>query len=79
MEEISLEVIPIYKNEIFPTKNECFHFIDKKKNIPKAVILEHMIQQIIDIFYRCDCVVILEEGKVIEILVKEKSILTRCY
>ncbi|HIT38223.1 MAG TPA: hypothetical protein IAB59_07100 [Candidatus Onthousia faecipullorum] len=80
MEEITLDVIPIYKNEIFPTKNEYMHFVNKKEeSISKTKTLEHMIQQISDLFYECNCVIILEKGKVIEILVKEKSMLTRCY
>ena len=79
MEEITLDVIPIYKNEIFPTKNEYMHFVNKKEeSISKTKILEHMIDKIRDMFSECNCVIILEKEKVIEILVKEKSILTRC-
>lgn len=74
MEEITLDVIPIYKNEIFPTKNEYMHFVNKKeKSISKARILEHMIGQISDMFYECDCVIVLEKGKVIEIFNKAKG------
>ena len=74
MEEISLDVIPIYKNETFPTKNEWFHFTKKKEeSISKTTILEHMIQQIRNMFYECDCVIILEKGKVIEIFNKAKG------
>ena len=52
MEEITLDVIPIYKNEIFPTKNEYMHFVNKKEeSICKRKTLEHMIQQISDLFY----------------------------
>ena len=74
MEEITLDVIPINKNETFPTKNEWFHFVTKKeKNIPEVVILDRMIQQISNMFYECDCIIILEKGRVIEIFNKAKG------
>lgn len=73
-EEITLEVIPIYKNEIFPERKEFMRFVNKKeKSISKARILEHMIGQISDMFYECDCVIVLEKEKVIEILIKDTS------
>lgn len=74
MEEIILDVIPINKNETFPTKNEWFHFAKKKEeNIPEVAILDRMIQQISNMFYECDCIIILEKGKVTEIFNKAKG------
>lgn len=66
MNEIILDVIPVYKNEMYPTKDNIYHFKNASKN-SKDMIIKYMIMDISNIF-DCDCVIILEQGKVIEIL-----------
>lgn len=69
MIEILLDVIPVYKNEMYPTKDSIYHFKNKSK-VPKEVLIKYMIQEISHKFFDCDCVIILEKGKVIDILGK---------
>ena len=63
MNETILDVIPVYKNEMYPTKDSIYHFRNRSE-VPK----EYMIQEISNKFFDCDCVIILENGKVIDIL-----------
>ena len=68
-EEITLDIIPIYKNEIYPTKDMIHHIkMILKSNIDKSKQLEIMLQQIKYMFNDYDAVIVLEKGKVIEIL-----------
>lgn len=62
-EEITLDIIPIYKNEIYPTKDMIYHTKIRYKSD-----LEITLQQIKYMFNNCDAVIVLEKGKVIEIL-----------
>lgn len=67
--EIVLDVIPIYKNEMYPTKKEIWHF--KKEihnNISKYTVIICMLNEIMHKFWDYDVVIILEKGKVIEII-----------
>lgn len=71
--EVLLDVIPIYKNEMYPTKDMIWHY--RTENIitnNKEVIYESMINDIRKKFWDCDCVIILDDGKVIEVLKGEK-------
>lgn len=66
---IQLDVIPIYKNEMFPEKGQWWHFEDKNlTNIPKQILIKQMIEKIKHIFFDCDFVIVIENGKVIEVL-----------
>lgn len=67
MSEIILDVIPVYKNEMYPTKEGIYHFKDFSKE-PRGMVLKYMITEISYKFFDCDCVIILEQGKVIEVL-----------
>ena len=68
-DEIILDVIPIYVNEMYPTKKGIWHFKNENKNnIEKEKIIEYMIQEISLKFSDCNAVIILEKGKVIEVL-----------
>lgn len=71
-EEIVLDIIPIYTNEMYPTKEGIFHYryryVDKKEKKEKESILNYMIDEIQHQFSDCNAVIILEKGKVIEIL-----------
>ena len=64
---IKLDVVPIYKNEIYPTKKEIWHFINDD-NAPRKIKLEYMFIEIEHKFFDSDCIVIIENGKVIEII-----------
>lgn len=67
--EIILDVIPIYINEIYPTKDMIWHFKSEVKNYGERVqILNRMIEEIRCKFSDYNAVIILEKGKVIEIL-----------
>lgn len=72
MNEVKLDVIAINKNETYPTKEEIWHyrnnsFADREK------IIEYMLMEINNKFYEFDCVIILEKGKVLDILFGEKD------
>ena len=51
---VQLDVIPIYKNEMYPAK--------------KDLVLKYMYEEIKQNFWDYDVVIILEKGKVIEII-----------
>lgn len=68
-DEIVLDVIPIYINEMYPTKEAIWHFrneniIGVKEEIEKEFMIEEIRRQFSD----CNAVIILEKGKVIEVL-----------
>lgn len=68
-EEITLDIIPIYKNEMYPTKDMIYYTKTKlNPNRDKSMQLEIMLQQIKYMFNDYDTVIVLEKGKVIEIL-----------
>ena len=67
--EIVLDVIPIYINEMYPTKEGIWHFktgIEEGEN--RVFLLNNVIQEIKHKFADCNTVIILEKGKVIEVL-----------
>jgi len=67
--EIVLDVIPIYINEMYPTKEGIWHFrTDYKTETDRVYFLNNMIQEIGHKFSDCNAVIILEKGKVIEVL-----------
>lgn len=67
--EIVLDVIPIYINEMYPTKKGIWHFrTDYKTETDRVYFLNNMIMEIEHKFSDCNAVIILEKGKVIEVL-----------
>ena len=67
--EIVLDVIPIYKNEMYPTKQGIWHFRNENpNNISKDFVLKYVYEEIRQKFWDYDIVIILEKGKVIEII-----------
>jgi len=67
--EIVLNVIPIYINEMYPTKEGIWHYrgeIEKEED--RVYLLNNMIMEIKHKFSDCNAVIILEKGKVIEVL-----------
>lgn len=64
---IQLDVVPIYKNEIYPTKKEIWH-LKNDGNVPREIKLEYMFVEIEHKFFDSDCIVIIENGKVLEII-----------
>ena len=68
-EEIQLDVIPIYKNEMYPTKDMIGHFkADIKTGTDREYLLKRMIEEIKYKFSDYNAVIILEKGMVIEVL-----------
>ena len=66
---VQLDVIPIYKNEMYPTKKEIWHFENENpNNISKDIVLKYMYGEIRHKFWNYDVVLVLEKGKVIEII-----------
>ena len=66
---VQLDVILILKNEMYPSEKEMLHF--KKEipnNISKDFVIKYMIKEINQNFWFYDLVIILEKGKVIEII-----------
>ena len=67
--EIVLDVIPIYINEMYPTKEAIWHFRNENiRGVKKEIEKELMIEEIGRHFSDCNAVIILEKGKVIEVL-----------
>ena len=70
---IQLDVIPIHKNDMYPTKQEIWHFKNENpNNISKNNVLKYMCEEIKQKFCNFDVVVVLEKGKVIEIINRKK-------
>ena len=68
---VQLDIIPIYKNEMYPTKKEIWHFKNENpNNISKDIVLKYMYEEIRQKFWDYDVVIVLEKGKVIEIISK---------
>ncbi|HIQ91019.1 MAG TPA: hypothetical protein IAB27_05300 [Candidatus Coprosoma intestinipullorum] len=67
--EIQLDVIPIHKNEMYPTKKEIWHFRNENlNNISKDIVINYILNEIKNKFWDYDVVIVLEKGKVIEII-----------
>lgn len=67
--EIVLDIIPIYKNEMYPTKQGIWHFRNENfNNIAKDIVVRFMYEEIKQKFWDYDVVLVLEKGKVIEII-----------
>lgn len=67
--EIVLDIIPIYKNEMYPTKQGIWHFKNENpNNISKDIVINYILNKIKHKFWNYDVVVVLEKGKVIEII-----------
>lgn len=66
-EEILIDVIPVYKDEMYPPKESIWHFTNNS-NVPREIKLSYMFMEITQKFVDCDCIIILEHGKVLEIL-----------
>ena len=45
MNETILDVIPVYKNEMYPTKDSIYHFKNRSE-VPKEILIKYMIQEI---------------------------------
>ena len=66
---VQLDVILILKNEMYPTEKEMLHFKHEiSNNISKDFVIKFMIKEIKQQFWFYDLVIILEKGKVIEII-----------
>ena len=68
---MQIDYIPIYKGEMIPTKDMWFH---SKGEVPKGItntenFKKRMIEEALNSNYLmgCDCVIIVEQGKVIGI------------
>ena len=69
--EITLDIIPIYINEMYPKKEGIYHYgciIDSIEKNKVQALKERMIQEIRYQLSGYDCVIILEKGKVISVL-----------
>ena len=67
--EIILDVIPIEIGEIYPTKDMIWHFkTEIKSDVDRVYTLDRMMEEIKHKFSGCNAIIILEEGKVIEVL-----------
>lgn len=68
-EEIILDVIPIYKNEMYPTKEGVWHFkADIKTGTDREYLLNEMLREIKHKFQDYSAVIVLEKGRVIDII-----------
>lgn len=67
LNKIKLDVIPIYKNQIYPTADMLWHFHGESYG-KGEFMKETMIEDIQRRFSDCNAVIILEKGKVIEVL-----------
>lgn len=67
--EIVLDVIPIYINEMYPTKEAIWHFrTDIKTGTDREYQLNNMLMEIKHKLSDCNSIIIVEKGKVIEVL-----------
>lgn len=68
---MKIDYIPIYKDEMLPTKDMWFHSEGKLPTgiVNKEDFRNSMIEAAVhsDYLINCDCVIIVEEGKVIGI------------
>ena len=67
--EIVLDVVPIYINEMYPTKEGIWHFrADIKTGTDREYLLNNMLMEIKHKFADCNSIIVVEKGKVIEVL-----------
>ena len=67
--EIQLDIIPIYENEMFPTKEQLFHYKTELYENEEQTLLM-MIERIRYELWEYDCLIILKDGLVIKTLKK---------
>ena len=69
-EKVILDVIPIYIGEMYPTSKETWHFSNDglKNGVKKEKIIEYMKEEIKDKFNDCKTIIVIEKGKVIDVL-----------
>lgn len=71
-DEILLDLIPIYNNEMIPTRDDYWHIKSKiYKDMTKEQCIETMVEELKYKFQECDGIIIIENGMVIKILSKE--------
>lgn len=67
--EIVLDVVPIYIGEMYPTKEGIWHFkADIKTGTDREYLLNNMLMEIEHKFADCNSIIVVEKGKVIEVL-----------
>lgn len=67
--EIVLDIIPIYVGEMYPTKEEIWHFsADLEIEADRVHLLDEMFIEIKHKFGDCDSIIILENRKVLKVL-----------
>ncbi len=69
-EEIILEVIPIEIGEMYPSKEEHWYFKNDglKNGASREFLIDYMKQEIKEKFEDCKAIIVLEKGKVLDIL-----------
>lgn len=68
-DEIILDVIPIYIGKKYPTKDIIWHFkAEIKSDVNRIYTLNRMMEEIKYKFSGCNTIIIVEKGKVIEVL-----------
>lgn len=69
-EKITLEVIPIEIGEMYPTKEGHWYFTNDglKNGANRELIISYMKQEIKEKFYDCKAIIVIEKGKVLDIL-----------
>ena len=67
--EIQLDIIPIYENKMFPTKEQLFHYKTELYENEEQTLLM-MIERIRRDLWEYDCLIILKDGLVIKTLKK---------
>ena len=67
--KIQLDIIPIYENEMFPTKEQLFHYKTELYENEEQTLLM-MIERIKRDLWEYDCLIILKDGLVIKTLKK---------
>lgn len=71
-DEILLDIIPIYNNEMIPTRDNYWHIKSKiYKDMTKEQCIEMMVKELKYKFQEYDGIIIIENGMVIKILSKE--------
>lgn len=72
-EQIILEVIPIYVDKMYPSKDEIWTFTNDslKNGTDRQIVLNFMLQEIEERFGDSDVIIVLEKRKVIRVLEKK--------